>query len=157
MANFGYQIPSWMAPSSPGFSPMPGSQPNLWSIGGYGGGGEGQPSGFGPMPQFQAPGAMPMPGGSGLPPSGFNPTFGHINTAIQGIGMLGNLGLGAWALHQSQQAFDFQKGMATKNFLNSVKSYNDALETRIKTRYANDPTRTAESTQAEIDRRKLGT
>lgn len=84
-----------------------------------------------------------------------NSTLANANMAIQGIGVLGNIGLGAWGLYNAQQAFDFQKKMATANFGNSVKDYNLAMEDRIKARASFEGNKDQSAIQADIDRRKL--
>ena len=73
---------------------------------------------------------------------------------LTGLSTLGNL----WGSFQSnklaQDSFDFQKGMAEKNYANQLKSYNTALTDRATTRgfVQGD---TAEQTQAYIDKNRL--
>jgi len=70
----------------------------------------------------------------------------------QGIGALGQLGLGTWALIQGQNQFNEQMEMMNKNYANSLKSYNDALDQRIKGR---NPGGHTQAQQDEFNRRKL--
>ena len=81
-----------------------------------------------------------------------NQGFAIANTAIQGLGVLGNLGLGAWSLAQAQEAFNFQKSMATKNYDNAVKNYNSRVEDRAMNRYT--PSQQAKA-DAEIARTRI--
>ena len=57
-----------------------------------------------------------------------------LQLGMQGLGTLGNL----WGSFQSQKlardSFDFQKGMAEKNYANQIKSYNTALTDRSTSR-----------------------
>lgn len=80
-----------------------------------------------------------------------NPAFGYASAGLQGLNTLGSLWLGFKGLGQAQEAFDFEKEMTSKNYLNSVKSYNTALEDRYRTRYANDPAKA----ESEIARQQL--
>jgi hypothetical protein len=81
----------------------------------------------------------------------------NLPTAVvmtQGIGALGNLALGTWGLIQGQNQFDEQMEMMNKNYANSLKSYNTALEDRIRGRSAVG-FRSEDQIQSEIDRKKL--
>ena len=77
-----------------------------------------------------------------------------LQLGMQGLGTLGNL----WGSFQSQKlardSFDFQKGMAEKNYANQIKSYNTALTDRATTRgfVQGDST---ETTQQYINDNKL--
>lgn len=55
---------------------------------------------------------------------------------INGMNALGNLGLGAWSLVNASRMFNFQKDLANQNLVNQAKSYNTALEDKIKGRYS---------------------
>ena len=90
---------------------------------------------------------------------GYNPLeFGmNIPTAqlgLTGLGTLGNL----WGSFQSNKlardSFDFQKGMAEKNYANQIKSYNTALTDRATSRgfVQGD---SADTTQQYINNNKL--
>ena len=92
-------------------------------------------------------------------PGSYQPLeFGmNIPTAqlgLTGLSTLGNL----WGSFQSNKlardSFNFQKGMAEKNYANQLKSYNTALTDRATTRgfVQGD---TAEQTQAYIDKNRL--
>lgn len=96
-------------------------------------------------------------GGSGN--SGYNPLELGMNIptfqlGLTGLGALGNL----WGTFQSNKlardSFNFQKGMAEKNYANQIKSYNTALTDRATTRgfVQGDST---EKTQQYINDNKL--
>lgn len=80
-----------------------------------------------------------------------SPTLGYVNAGIQGISTLGNLYLGWQAMRQAQEAAKWQRGMAEKNYWNSVQSYNTGMADKVGSRYAGTP-----GASAEIDKRKLG-
>lgn len=67
-----------------------------------------------------------------------DPALGWAQAGIQGIGMLGSLGLGAYGLYQGKQAFDFQKNMAERNYQNSVTDYNTNRADRVMGRYSSE-------------------
>lgn len=77
-----------------------------------------------------------------------------LQLGMQGLGTLGNL----WGSFQSQKlardSFDFQKGMAEKNYANQIKSYNTALTDRSTSRgfVQGD---SADTTQQYINNNKL--
>ena len=79
------------------------------------------------------------------------PTF---QLGLTGLGTMGNL----WGTYQSNKlardSFNFQKGMAEKNYANQIKSYNTALTDRATTRgfVQGDST---ETTQQYINDNKL--
>ena len=90
---------------------------------------------------------------------GYNPLEFGINMptfqlGLTGLGTLGNL----WGTFQSNKlardSFNFQKGMAEKNYANQIKSYNTALTDRATTRgfVQGDST---EKTQQYINDNKL--
>ena len=90
---------------------------------------------------------------------GYNPLeIGYniptLQLGMQGLGTLGNL----WGSFQSQKlardSFDFQKGMAEKNYANQIKSYNTALTDRATSRgfVQGD---SADTTQQYINNNKL--
>jgi hypothetical protein len=71
----------------------------------------------------------------------------------QGIGMangLLQLGTGAYQLYKSADAYDFQKNMSLKNLANQTKSYNGAMEDRIRNGYSREYTA---QHQDEIDKK----
>jgi hypothetical protein len=84
-----------------------------------------------------------------------NQTLAGANMAINGLGMLGQLGLGAWGLYQGHQAFNFQKNMAEKNYANSVKSYDTNMEDKIRARHSSSARMTQEQIDDEVNKRKL--
>ena len=90
---------------------------------------------------------------------GYNPLeIGYniptLQLGMQGLGAMGNL----WGSFQSQKlardSFDFQKGMAEKNYANQIKSYNTALTDRATSRgfVQGD---SADTTQQYINNNKL--
>jgi len=84
-----------------------------------------------------------------------NNTWGNINATLQGVAGLGQLGLGAWSLWQTQQNMDWQKKFAEANFANQLQSYNDRMEARIKGMYAYSTPESQAARDAEIEKRKL--
>lgn len=58
-------------------------------------------------------------------------TLDWAKLGVAGLGTLGGLTMGGIALHQANQQFQFQKGLANRNYANSLKSYNNALHDRI--------------------------
>lgn len=87
----------------------------------------------------------------GLSPAGLS-TLQGIQAGIQGVGTIGNLWLGWRALDQAQEQFDFQKGMAKKNYANALKSYNDAVDDRMRRRHGGY---SEEYIQEQIDKKRL--
>ena len=77
-----------------------------------------------------------------------------LQLGMQGLGTMGNL----WGTFQSNKlardSFNFQKGMAEKNYANQIKSYNTALTDRATSRgfVQGDST---ETTQQYINDNKL--
>ena len=77
-----------------------------------------------------------------------------LQLGMQGLGTLGNL----WGSFQStklaKDSFNFQKGMAEKNYANQIKSYNTALTDRATSRgfVQGD---SADTTQQYINNNKL--
>jgi len=59
-------------------------------------------------------------------------TLGDASTIIGGINTLGQLGMGAYQLYKSADAYDFQKGLAQRNLTNQATSYNTEMEGRIR-------------------------
>ena len=90
----------------------------------------------------------------GYQPLEFGMNIPSFQLGMQGLGTLGNL----WGSFQSQKlakdAFNFQKGMAEKNYANQIKSYNTALTDRATSRgfVQGDST---ETTQQYINDNKL--
>lgn len=81
--------------------------------------------------------------GTGQPPSmldraggWFKNNAGTMGTVVQGIGTLAQAYLGYQQLKQAKAAFGLQKEMANANLNNSIKSYNNSLEDRIRGRTA---------------------
>ena len=90
---------------------------------------------------------------------GYNPLeIGYniptLQLGMEGLGTFGNL----WGTFQSNKlardSFNFQKGMAEKNYANQIKSYNTALTDRATTRgfVQGD---SADTTQQYINNNKL--
>ena len=97
------------------------------------------------VPAYAQPGYQPLEFGMNIPTA---------RLGLTGLSTLGNL----WGSFQSNKlakdSFNFQKGMAEKNYANQLKSYNTALTDRATTRgfVQGD---TAEQTQAYIDKNRL--
>jgi len=72
-----------------------------------------------------------------------------INLGLQGVNTLGNLVMGGMALYDARKAFNFQKQMAEKNYNAARKSYNNAVEDRI--RGATSSAYTTDEEQRKID------
>lgn len=102
-------------------------------------------------------GTTPTVAGGGTTNSGstgfFSPN-GGANLALGGIQVLGNL----WNSYQAQQLAKEQMSFAREQFdtnlTNQTKTYNTALEDRIRGRYAQG-TRSEEQLQSEIDDNSL--
>ena len=120
----GFQLPNWGAGSNFSFGPEPINMP-AFDIGASGLG----TSDFATADMF----------GVGRRTGGYKPLeFGmNIPTAQLGLTGLGTLG-DLWGTFQSNKlardSFNFQKGMAEKNYANQIKSYNTALTDRATTR-----------------------
>ena len=90
----------------------------------------------------------------GYQPLEFGMNIPTAQLGLTGLGTLGNL----WGTFQSNKlardSFNFQKGMAEKNYANQIKSYNTALTDRATTRgfVQGDST---EATQQYINDNKL--
>lgn len=83
-----------------------------------------------------------------------NQNLQTIGAVTEGVGTLGKLGLGAYALYQAQQDSEFQKSMASQNMVNSITSYNTSLENRIKHNMGRSGA-SQEAIQAEIAKKSL--
>lgn len=80
-----------------------------------------------------------------------------INAGIQGVGALGNLWLGWQGLRQARQDATWQRGMAEKNYWNSVQNYNTAVEDRVRSRYGPAGAAQNQGTiDSEVTRRRIG-
>lgn len=77
-----------------------------------------------------------------------------LQLGMQGLGTLGNLWGGFQSQKLARDSFDFQKGMAEKNYANQIKSYNTALTDRTTSRgfVQGD---SADTTQQYINNNKL--
>lgn len=81
----------------------------------------------------------------------------YLSAGIQGAGMLGNLFLGIQSLRAANANAAWQRGMAEKNYANSVQSYNTAVEDRVKGRYsATTLNNNRAAVNDEIARRQIG-
>ena len=140
----GFQLPNWGAGSNFSFGPEPMNIP-AFNVGANGLG----TSDF----------ATADMSGVGVTTGGYNPLELGMNIptfqlGLTGLGALGNL----WGTFQSNKlardSFNFQKGMAEKNYANQIKSYNTALTDRATTRgfVQGD---SAETTQQYINDNKL--
>ena len=67
-----------------------------------------------------------------------NQTMSNVSMGVQAANSLLNMGLGIYSMWNANREFDFQKGMAESNLANSIKSYNNQLEDKIKSRYTAD-------------------
>lgn len=113
---------------------------------------------FGPAPMNTSSlfagsdqGATP-PANTGNLEFGMNiPSF---QLGLQGLGTLGNLWGSLQSTKLAKDAFNFQKGMAEKNYVNSIKSYNTALSDRAIAR-GKVQGDSADTTQSYIDSNKL--
>jgi len=76
-----------------------------------------------------------------------------LNLAIGGLSTIGNLWMGARALNQSKKQFEYNKGVTETNLMNSIQSYNTALEDRAlnRTQALNG---TAEDVTSYVDKHK---
>lgn len=79
----------------------------------------------------------------------------NLGVAIQGLGTLTNAWLGYQQLQQAKKQFSFNKEAWQKNYTNSTKNYNTALEDRIRGRTADYAGKEAD-VQAYLDKNKLG-
>lgn len=66
--------------------------------------------------------------------------------ALGGLQTLGNLWMGARALKMAKEQFNYQKGVTETNLVNSIQSYNTALQDR-----ANNRADATNSSQASAD------
>ena len=142
----GFQLPNWGAYSNFSFGPEPMNIP-AFDVGASGLG----TSDFATA-DWTGVGAKTKTGGYNPLELGMNiPTF---KLGLTGLGALGDL----WGTYQSNKlardSFNFQKGMAEKNYANQIKSYNTALTDRATTRgfVQGDST---ETTQQYINDNKL--
>lgn len=83
-------------------------------------------------------------------PSSVLPT---INAVTEGVGTLGNLVLGGMTLYDARKAFNFQKQMTLDNFNNTVDTYNQSMEDKIRARYGTDADKAY--VDAQVDKRRL--
>ena len=140
----GFQLPNWGASSNFSFGPEPMNIP-AFDVGASG-------LGTSDFATANMSGVGGTTGGYNPLELGMNiPTF---QLGLTGLGTLGNL----WGTYQSNKlardSFNFQKGMAEKNYANQIKSYNTALTDRATTRgfVQGDST---EKTQQYINDNKL--
>ena len=140
----GFQLPNWGAQSSFNYGPAPMNIP-AFDVGASG-------LGTSDFATANMSGVGGTTGGYNPLELGMNiPTF---QLGLTGLGALGNL----WGTFQSNKlardSFNFQKGMAEKNYANQIKSYNTALTDRATTRgfVQGDST---EKTQQYINDNKL--
>lgn len=140
----GFQLPNWGASSNFSFGPEPMNIP-AFDVGASG-------LGTSDFATANMSGVGGTTGGYNPLELGMNiPTF---QLGLTGLGALGNL----WGTFQSNKlardSFNFQKGMAEKNYANQIKSYNTALTDRATTRgfVQGDST---EKTQQYINDNKL--
>ena len=140
----GFQLPNWGAGSNFSFGPEPMSIP-AFDVGVSG-------LGTSDFATADMTGVCGTTGGYNPLELGMNiPTF---QLGLTGLGALGNL----WGTFQSNKlardSFNFQKGMAEKNYANQIKSYNTALTDRATTRgfVQGD---SADTTQQYINNNKL--
>lgn len=81
----------------------------------------------------------------------------YLNAGIQGASTLGNLFFAWQGMRGAQQDAAWQRGMADKNYWNSVKSYNTAVEDRVRSRYSPGSAERNQGTiNTEIQRRQIG-
>lgn len=98
---------------------------------------------------FGANSAVPAPGVPGAAGGWFDKIGGMqgIGTAFQGLGSLGQIYSSIKALGLAEDQLDFSKQAFETNLKNSTKSYNTALEDRIRARYHSEgraPSKAAE-------------
>ena len=140
----GFQLPNWGASSNFSFGPEPMNIP-AFDVGASGLG----TSDFATADMSSVGGAT-----GGYSPLGLGMNIPTFQLGLTGLGALGNL----WGTFQSNKlardSFNFQKGMAEKNYANQIKSYNTALTDRATTRgfVQGDST---EKTQQYINDNKL--
>ena len=140
----GFQLPNWGASNNYSFGLEPMNVPSL-DVGSSGLGNSEFATANMPSLTGTAGGYNPLELGMNIP------TF---QLGLTGLGALGNL----WGTFQSNKlardSFNFQKGMAEKNYANQIKSYNTALTDRATTRgfVQGDST---EKTQQYINDNKL--
>ena len=97
---------------------------------------------------------LPNWGAGGYQPLEFGMNIPTAQLGLNGLGTLGEL----WGSFQStklaKDSFNFQKGMAEKNYANQIKSYNTALTDRATSRgfVQGD---SADTTQQYINNNKL--
>lgn len=86
--------------------------------------------------------------------SGGGMNLGTAGMALGGLQALGNLLQGQKAFKLAKDQFRFQKEFSNANLNNSMKSYNNTLEDRLKARGFAEG-RDAGETAAEIERKRL--
>ena len=120
----GFQLPNWGAGSNFSFGPEPINMP-AFDIAASGLG----TSDFATADMFGVGGRT-----GGYEPLEFGMNIPTAQLGLTGLGTLGDL----WSSFQSNKlardSFNFQKGMAEKNYANQIKSYNTALTDRATTR-----------------------
>lgn len=83
----------------------------------------------------------------------FAQNLGLAQTIIGGVNTLGQLGMGAYQLWKSADAYDFQKNLALKNLQNQTKSYNTAMDDKVRGAHGNTYNQTH---KAELDAQITG-
>ena len=142
----GFQLPNWGAGSNFSFGPEPTNMP-AFDIGASG-------LGTSDFATADMSGAGAGAGAGRYQPLEFGMNIPTAQLGLTGLSTLGNL----WGSFQStklaKDSFNFQKGMAEKNYANQIKSYNTALTDRATTRgfVQGDST---EATQQYINDNKL--
>jgi hypothetical protein len=105
-------------------------------------------------PSFGAPNVNYRAGFGGGAGSGFGFNVPTANLALAGLGTIGNL----WGAFQSaklaKKQFNYTKDVTETNLAGQIKSYNTALEDRIRSR-AKVEGMSADQAQAYLDRNKL--
>lgn len=141
----GFQLPNWGAQSNFNFGPQPMNIP-AFDVGA----GSLGASDFATADMTSAG----VPNAGGYQPLEFGMNIPSFQLGLSGLSTLGNLWGGYQSTKLAKDAFNFQKGMAEKNYANQLKSYNTALTDRATTRgfVQGD---TAEETQKYIDENKL--
>jgi hypothetical protein len=74
-----------------------------------------------------------MPGMNGMN-TGLGPNIGTGQLALSGLGALGNLWTGMQAQDMAKKQFGLASTVANANLANQIRSYNNALEDRVRSR-----------------------
>lgn len=112
--------------------------------------GSGVPDLGGTVANTSAPGT----GALGASASGLGANLPTLQLGVQGLSSLASLYTGLKALGLAKDQFSFQKDLASKNYANSVASYNTQLSDRANARAATENQSPA-SAQAYINANKL--